>query len=249
MFVRNLRTPPGACTPNAFPLPRNRTQAPSPNPIPNPNPQPHPQPHPQPPTPAPQAPKSGTPYYRSELLAAKEDGAWLLAKLVFRCARAGGNCSWASPGAARPPAAPARPLPRPAPARCRAASLPRGCARTRRRPPLPPRLPPPAPTLRSVDVAVHQLVSHWLHCHAVLEPILIALRRCLSSAHPVHKLMLPHFRWEREPRLCGGSPRARRGANGLLRGSGAAPRPASLPNGKRLPWLASSAPSPPARCC
>ncbi|KAF6251343.1 lipoxygenase [Scenedesmus sp. NREL 46B-D3] len=48
---------------------------------------------------------------------------------------------------------------------------------------------------RSVDCGFHQLVSHWLRCHACTEPFFIALRRNMSSLHPVTKLMLPHFRY------------------------------------------------------
>eukprot|EP00775_Hariotina_reticulata_P007333 gene7333-7545_t len=50
-------------------------------------------------------------------------------------------------------------------------------------------------TFRSVDSGFHQLVSHWLRCHACLEPFLIALRRNVSIMHPVAKLMIPHFRY------------------------------------------------------
>jgi hypothetical protein len=38
---------------------------------------------------------------------------------------------------------------------------------------------------RALDVGVHQLISHWLRCHGVIEPFLIALRRSISTAHPV----------------------------------------------------------------
>jgi len=48
---------------------------------------------------------------------------------------------------------------------------------------------------KSLDVGVHQLISHWLRCHAAIEPFLIAMRRQISTAHPVYKLMLPHFRY------------------------------------------------------
>eukprot|EP00775_Hariotina_reticulata_P007328 gene7328-7540_t len=50
-------------------------------------------------------------------------------------------------------------------------------------------------TFRSVDSGFHQLVSHWLRCHACLEPFMIALRRNVSIMHPVAKLMIPHFRY------------------------------------------------------
>ncbi|KAK4427657.1 putative linoleate 9S-lipoxygenase 5 [Sesamum alatum] len=44
------------------------------------------------------------------------------------------------------------------------------------------------------DSGVHQLISHWLHTHAVMEPFVIATNRQLSVMHPVHKLLQPHFR-------------------------------------------------------
>ncbi|KAG2379958.1 Linoleate 9S-lipoxygenase [Vigna angularis] len=44
------------------------------------------------------------------------------------------------------------------------------------------------------DSCYHQLVSHWLNTHAVVEPFVIATNRHLSVVHPVHKLLLPHYR-------------------------------------------------------
>ncbi|XWS36628.1 hypothetical protein CRYUN_Cryun20dG0101300 [Craigia yunnanensis] len=44
------------------------------------------------------------------------------------------------------------------------------------------------------DSAYHQLISHWLHTHAVVEPFIIATRRQLSVMHPVHRLLDPHFK-------------------------------------------------------
>nr|CAA53730.1 lipoxygenase [Pisum sativum] len=44
------------------------------------------------------------------------------------------------------------------------------------------------------DSCYHQLVSHWLNTHAVVEPFIIATNRHLSVVHPVHKLLLPHYR-------------------------------------------------------
>ncbi|KAK6911550.1 PLAT/LH2 domain, partial [Dillenia turbinata] len=44
------------------------------------------------------------------------------------------------------------------------------------------------------DAGVHQLISHWLHTHAVIEPIIIAANRRLSVLHPTYKLLHPHFR-------------------------------------------------------
>ncbi|XP_021901405.1 probable linoleate 9S-lipoxygenase 5 isoform X2 [Carica papaya] len=44
------------------------------------------------------------------------------------------------------------------------------------------------------DAGYHQLISHWLHTHAVIEPFIIATNRQLSVLHPIHKLLYPHFR-------------------------------------------------------
>ncbi|KAG6511528.1 probable linoleate 9S-lipoxygenase 5 [Zingiber officinale] len=44
------------------------------------------------------------------------------------------------------------------------------------------------------DSGYHQLVSHWLNTHAVMEPFVIATNRQLSVVHPVHKLLSPHNR-------------------------------------------------------
>ncbi|KAM7265906.1 hypothetical protein ACFE04_003589 [Oxalis oulophora] len=44
------------------------------------------------------------------------------------------------------------------------------------------------------DSAYHQLISHWLHSHAVVEPFIIATRRQLSMMHPIHRLLDPHFK-------------------------------------------------------
>ncbi|KAI4984752.1 hypothetical protein ZWY2020_017382 [Hordeum vulgare] len=44
------------------------------------------------------------------------------------------------------------------------------------------------------DYGYHQLVSHWLNTHAVMEPFIIATNRQLSVMHPVHKLLHPHYR-------------------------------------------------------
>ncbi|KAL1085543.1 hypothetical protein V6Z11_D08G057400 [Gossypium hirsutum] len=46
----------------------------------------------------------------------------------------------------------------------------------------------------SNDTAYHQLVSHWLQTHAVVEPFIIATRRQLSVMHPIHRLLDPHFK-------------------------------------------------------
>ncbi|KAL8171374.1 hypothetical protein V2J09_023178 [Rumex salicifolius] len=44
------------------------------------------------------------------------------------------------------------------------------------------------------DSGYHQLISHWLNTHAVIEPFVIASNRQLSVLHPIHKLLQPHFR-------------------------------------------------------
>ncbi|XP_038877029.1 probable linoleate 9S-lipoxygenase 5 [Benincasa hispida] len=44
------------------------------------------------------------------------------------------------------------------------------------------------------DTGHHQLVSHWLNTHAVIEPFVIATNRQLSVLHPIHKLLVPHFK-------------------------------------------------------
>ncbi|KAK9288082.1 hypothetical protein L1049_016529 [Liquidambar formosana] len=44
------------------------------------------------------------------------------------------------------------------------------------------------------DSGYHQLISHWLNTHAVIEPFVIAMNRQLSVLHPIYKLLHPHFR-------------------------------------------------------
>ncbi|XP_050940665.1 linoleate 9S-lipoxygenase 6 [Cucumis melo] len=44
------------------------------------------------------------------------------------------------------------------------------------------------------DAGYHQLISHWLHTHAVQEPFVIATHRQLSVLHPIHKLLVPHYK-------------------------------------------------------
>ncbi|XP_062212125.1 putative linoleate 9S-lipoxygenase 3 [Phragmites australis] len=44
------------------------------------------------------------------------------------------------------------------------------------------------------DSGWHQLISHWLNTHAVMEPFVIATNRQLSVTHPVYKLLHPHYR-------------------------------------------------------
>ncbi|KAK7261670.1 hypothetical protein RIF29_27986 [Crotalaria pallida] len=44
------------------------------------------------------------------------------------------------------------------------------------------------------DSSYHQLISHWLKTHAVVEPFIIATNRHLSVVHPIYKLLFPHYR-------------------------------------------------------
>nr|XP_043611532.1 probable linoleate 9S-lipoxygenase 5 [Erigeron canadensis] len=44
------------------------------------------------------------------------------------------------------------------------------------------------------DSGIHQLISHWLCTHAVVEPFVISANRQLSVLHPIYKLLYPHFR-------------------------------------------------------
>ncbi|XP_040991051.1 linoleate 13S-lipoxygenase 2-1, chloroplastic-like isoform X1 [Juglans microcarpa x Juglans regia] len=48
------------------------------------------------------------------------------------------------------------------------------------------------------DSGYHQLVSHWLRTHCCTEPYIIATNRQLSAIHPIHRLLLPHFRYTME---------------------------------------------------
>lgn len=44
------------------------------------------------------------------------------------------------------------------------------------------------------DAGYHQLISHWLQTHASIEPFIIATHRHLSAIHPIHILLLPHYK-------------------------------------------------------
>lgn len=46
----------------------------------------------------------------------------------------------------------------------------------------------------TVDTTYQLSVSHWLRTHASLEPIILAARRHLSTMHPFHALLAPHFK-------------------------------------------------------
>ena len=41
---------------------------------------------------------------------------------------------------------------------------------------------------------LHQFVVHMLYCHLAMEPFVVATMRQLPQAHPVYKLLKPHFR-------------------------------------------------------
>lgn len=42
---------------------------------------------------------------------------------------------------------------------------------------------------------VHEAVVHALNCHLRTEPYAVAFRRCLSTRHPLYKLLYPHLRY------------------------------------------------------
>ncbi|XP_061376036.1 linoleate 9S-lipoxygenase 6-like [Gastrolobium bilobum] len=44
------------------------------------------------------------------------------------------------------------------------------------------------------DAVYHQLITHWLYTHAVVEPFIIATKRRLSVMHPIHRILNPHFK-------------------------------------------------------
>ncbi|KAL3676006.1 hypothetical protein R1sor_025954 [Riccia sorocarpa] len=46
----------------------------------------------------------------------------------------------------------------------------------------------------SVDFGYHELITHWLRSHAVMEPIIIASNRQLSRLHPIFTLLSPCFK-------------------------------------------------------
>jgi hypothetical protein len=45
------------------------------------------------------------------------------------------------------------------------------------------------------DLILHEVHTHLLACHLVMEPMIVATNRQLSSVHPVYKLLKPHFRF------------------------------------------------------
>ncbi|XP_008777614.1 linoleate 9S-lipoxygenase 6-like [Phoenix dactylifera] len=44
------------------------------------------------------------------------------------------------------------------------------------------------------DSGYHELISHWLNTHAIMEPFVLATNRHLSVVHPIYKLLSPHYR-------------------------------------------------------
>ncbi|KAL3676575.1 hypothetical protein R1sor_026523 [Riccia sorocarpa] len=66
----------------------------------------------------------------------------------------------------------------------------------------------------SVDFGFHELVSHWLRTHAVVEPMIISTHRNLSQLHPVHTLLRPLFK--NTMKINSAARQVLIGANGLI---------------------------------
>lgn len=47
---------------------------------------------------------------------------------------------------------------------------------------------------RVADIAVHQLASHFLLTHSVLEAFTVAANRTFATNHPLYQLLVPHFK-------------------------------------------------------
>jgi linoleate 9S-lipoxygenase len=48
--------------------------------------------------------------------------------------------------------------------------------------------------LSTCELFINVYMHDRLNTHAVVEPFIIATNRHLSTVHPVHKLLLPHYR-------------------------------------------------------
>ena len=48
---------------------------------------------------------------------------------------------------------------------------------------------------RHADYQVHQMKSHLALTHLIIEPIAVAMFRCLMPCHPVHKLLREHLQF------------------------------------------------------
>ncbi len=48
-------------------------------------------------------------------------------------------------------------------------------------------------TVQVADAQVHQAVRHLAHPHLVMEPFRVASMRTLAPAHPLARLLRPHF--------------------------------------------------------
>ncbi|KAG0566967.1 hypothetical protein KC19_7G100500 [Ceratodon purpureus] len=46
----------------------------------------------------------------------------------------------------------------------------------------------------SCDTSYHEVISHFLRTHACIEPFIIATNRHLSVLHPVHRVLVPHYK-------------------------------------------------------
>lgn len=49
--------------------------------------------------------------------------------------------------------------------------------------------------VRTADITMHQLASHFLYTHAVSENFAIAAYRTFASNHPIYQLLKPHFKY------------------------------------------------------
>ncbi|BFI36755.1 hypothetical protein MARPO_0106s0031 [Marchantia polymorpha] len=48
--------------------------------------------------------------------------------------------------------------------------------------------------VNSVDFGYHELVSHWLSTHAIMEPFIISTNRNISKLHPIYTLLSPLYK-------------------------------------------------------